>query len=101
MIRKGYGPREPESSTEIILKSLHLAALAIRPHPFGVVGFPQGPGQPSRGLFPNVPLTRLLHSGLPAKWDMLRLPLLYFGALQVIQPEQFFLNYGEKEKGLG
>lgn len=48
MIGKGYGPREPKSPTEIILKSLYLAALTIRPHPFGVAGFPQGPGEPSR-----------------------------------------------------
>lgn len=48
MIGKGYGPREPESPTEIILKSLYLGALAIGPHPFGVAGFPQGSGEPSR-----------------------------------------------------
>ena len=61
----------------------------------------QGLGKPSRSMFPNVPMTWHLHSGLPAKWAMLRLPLLYLGGLQVIQDCMVFLELRREGNRLG
>lgn len=97
MIGKGCGPRQPEFPAEITEKSFCLAVPATTAQSFGNVGFCQGLGDVSKGVFPNVLWPSTCSQGLSHAQAL----TVAFGGLQVIRDCTVFLELWKGGKRLG